>query len=264
MRSKDTKTVRRESNFIITVVGCTVGMKLFGQDISVIRNQVHALVLNLYSWFIALFSGKSLRSEKVISFERSCIVIRRPGGYDCLEPQQLALSPGCCNSSDTSASKDEIIATVGYNVVSFPPPFIRKSQLSELPLGLVVVKVMYFSVNYADVCIRWGLYESALKYVGWPIVAGFDFSGVVEISSSPDFNVGDEVFGFTMFGAYSSRLVVPSPQIRRIPRLLTVGHSLPMEQAAGIPAVAATALHAVCSCRLMLCIIGFCIIPYIC
>ena len=106
-------------------------MKLFGQDISVIRNQVTALVLNLYSWFIAILRGKTLSSEKVISFERSCIVIRRPGGYDCLEPQKLSLS--YCRSSEELASNDEIVATVGYNVLSFPPPFIRKSQLSDLP-----------------------------------------------------------------------------------------------------------------------------------
>jgi NADPH:quinone reductase-like Zn-dependent oxidoreductase len=34
-------------------------------------------------------------------------------------------------------------------------------------------------VNYADVCVRWGVYESAKKYVGWPITPGFEFSGVV-------------------------------------------------------------------------------------
>ena len=34
-----------------------------------------------------------------------------------------------------------------------------------------------FSINYADVCIRWGLYESALRFVGWPIVPGFDLAG---------------------------------------------------------------------------------------
>jgi hypothetical protein len=34
-------------------------------------------------------------------------------------------------------------------------------------------------VNYADVCVRWGVYESAKKYVGWPITPGFEFSGVI-------------------------------------------------------------------------------------
>lgn len=28
-----------------------------------------------------------------------------------------------------------------------------------------------------DVCVRMGLYESAKKYVGWPITPGFEFSG---------------------------------------------------------------------------------------
>jgi hypothetical protein len=102
-------------------------MKLFGQSISVIRNQVHALVLNLYSWFITILSGKSLRSEKVISYESSCIVIRRPGGYDCLEPQKLSLS--YCSSSEELASNDEIVATVGYNVLSLTALLIRKSEL---------------------------------------------------------------------------------------------------------------------------------------
>jgi len=119
---------------------------------------------------------------------------------------------------DKNAHSNSIVATVGYNIASFPPPFVRKSQLTNgLPEGLLLVRKKYFSVNYADICIRWGLYESAFQYVGWPIVPGFDFSGVVENSSSPDFQVGDNVFGFTMFGAYSSRLLVPSTQVRRLP-----------------------------------------------
>jgi NADPH:quinone reductase-like Zn-dependent oxidoreductase len=44
---------------------------------------------------------------------------------------------------------------------------------------LVVVRNKAFSINYADICIRWGLYESALRYVGWPIIPGFDLAGVI-------------------------------------------------------------------------------------
>ena len=40
----------------------------------------------------------------------------------------------------------------------------------ELPEDCVVVKNVAFSVNYADCTIRWGLYESAKKFVGYPIV----------------------------------------------------------------------------------------------
>ena len=83
------------------------------------------------------------------------------------------------------------------------------------------------------------LYESALRYVGWPIIPGFDFSGTVSWAG-PDtgLSVGDEVFGFTMFGAYSSSILVPASQVRKIPK------NLSREKAAALPAVAATALHA--------------------
>jgi NADPH:quinone reductase-like Zn-dependent oxidoreductase len=49
-------------------------------------------------------------------------------------------------------------------------------------------------VNYADVTIRWGLYESALRFVGWPIVPGFDVSGTVEHAGrTSGFQRGDQV-----------------------------------------------------------------------
>ena len=77
--------------------------------------------------------------------------------------------------------------------------------------NLVTVKTTAIGINYADICVRWGLYASALKYVGWPIVPGFEFSGVVENigDNVKDFKVGDEVFGVSMFGAYSSLVKVP-------------------------------------------------------
>lgn len=75
--------------------------------------------------------------------------------------------------------------------------------------------------------------------MGWPIVPGFDFSGTV-LKAGPDsgFAIGDEVFGYTMFGAYSSRLLVPGSQIRKTPT------EIKSEVAAALPAVAGTALHA--------------------
>ena len=33
----------------------------------------------------------------------------------------------------------------------------------------VVVNIVAAGVNYADVCIRWGLYESAKQFVGWSV-----------------------------------------------------------------------------------------------
>eukprot|EP00971_Amphidinium_carterae_P218873 4344367-Amphidinium_carterae.1 len=55
-----------------------------------------------------------------------------------------------------------------------------KEELDSLHQNSVLVRTTHFSVNYADITIRWGLYESALRYIGWPIVPGFDLCGVVE------------------------------------------------------------------------------------
>jgi len=215
-------------------------MKILGQELSVIKNQFIALILNLYSWLLHKFNKESECLAKLNVFDNCCVVIGKPGGAESLKIQKLESE----SDNDEISHKNSIVATVGYNIASFPPPFVRKSQLATgLPEGLLLVRIKYFSVNYADICIRWGLYESAIRYVGWPIVPGFDFSGVIEISSSPDFQVGDSVFGFTMFGAYSSRLVVPSTQVRRIPEPLF--HKFSLQQAAALPAVAATALHSV-------------------
>jgi NADPH:quinone reductase-like Zn-dependent oxidoreductase len=36
----------------------------------------------------------------------------------------------------------------------------------------VRVEAVAVGVNYADVCVRMGLYASAARYVGWPITPG--------------------------------------------------------------------------------------------
>ena len=36
----------------------------------------------------------------------------------------------------------------------------------------VLIRTQAAGVNYADVCVRWGVYESARRFVGWPITAG--------------------------------------------------------------------------------------------
>ena len=46
--------------------------------------------------------------------------------------------------------------------------------------GEVLVIVKNTGVNYADICVRWGIYESANQFVGLPITPGFEFAGVVE------------------------------------------------------------------------------------
>jgi len=219
-------------------------MKILGQDVAVLKNQVVALQQNVLSWLFSFLpiNPRTLARRVPRKNEDVCVRIDGPGGMDRLAYVLL---------SDCSSVSSHRVATVGYNLrdKGLPPPFVPLSQHPEeldrtLPDDAVLVKVHYFSVNYADVTIRWGLYESALRYVGWPIVPGFDFSGVVDWAGKESgFAVGDQVFGFTLFGAYSSLLLVPAAQLRVIPTVAP--RPLSMEQAAALPAVAATALHAI-------------------
>src|SRR5690606_7427932 len=139
--------------------------------------------------------------------------IRRPGGYDRLEIEHF--DPGA------------------------PGP------------GEALIEVRAAGVNYADSTIRMGLYSSAKKYVGWPITPGFEFAGVVsalgeDVSTGraspsrrmqPPIRVGDEVFGVTRFGGWSSHLVVDRSLILPLPK------DLSLEQAAGFPTVFLTAYY---------------------
>jgi synaptic vesicle membrane protein VAT-1 len=148
-----------------------------------------------------------------------CISIGRPGGLEQL--RQVTL-------------KQDIV-TKGYNVVN-GSPFLH---IQDLPNNCVLVENHAFSVNYADCCIRWGLYESAKQFVGWPIVPGFDIAGVISGKFiSEVWKPGDRVMGCSLFGAYSSRIAIPSQQLRRIP------DSMSMLEAASLPAVSLTALYA--------------------
>jgi synaptic vesicle membrane protein VAT-1 len=77
--------------------------------------------------------------------------------------------------------------------------------------------------------------------VGYPICPGFDVAGTVEAVGSnvtDDLKVGDRFFGCTLFGAYSTRVLIPRRHLRPIPLDLTFA------QAAAIPTVALTALYA--------------------
>jgi NADPH:quinone reductase-like Zn-dependent oxidoreductase len=104
----------------------------------------------------------------------------------------------------------------------------------------VVVSTQAIGVNYADCLVRFGVYESAKKYVGWPITPGFEFSGIVKSvgANVTKFKVGDQVVGITLFNAYATEVSVKEWQLFRIPS----GFSL--IEAAGFPTVFFTAYHA--------------------
>lgn len=104
----------------------------------------------------------------------------------------------------------------------------------------VVVDVKATGINYADIVIRWGLYESAKQMVGWPITPGFEYSGIVK-AVGPNvqrFKVGDKVIGVSLFNAYASEVKVPENYLYHLPEKMSY------EDAAGFPAVMMTAYHA--------------------
>ena len=203
-------------------------LRLTGQTLEVVQHQLMAIRANVWSWLLVTLKIRKPRLQLADCDSKArCIVVLSPGG-----PERLEFWP-----------LDDGLATVGYNVAeAIAPRDPRSRSLTRVatpPPGHVVVRITHFSVNYADVTIRWGLYESAIKFVGYPIVPGFDFSGVVEaVGDGVELKEGDAVFGITFFGAYSSRLLVPGSQCRKTPKALSAA------EAAALPSVAGTALHA--------------------
>lgn len=132
-----------------------------------------------------------------------------------------------------------------YKIVIAKPGGYKRLEYLEFPdvqpkAGEICIAVQASGVNYADCAVRWGLYESAKRFVGYPITPGFEVAGTIAaIGEGVDgWEIGNKVFAVSFFGGYATRLCVPSHQVWRIPE----GWS--MAQAAGFPAVFFTAYHA--------------------
>ena len=212
---------------------------ILGQDAQVLL----AMLANILSWIVTKTLPSFLPNllptcdeeetstnicEEEMNQRTKCVSIGRPGGLEQL--RVVILKKG--------------IATVGYNVTHFcKSPFTPsiREDFSDVPNDCVILRNKNFSVNYADCAIRWGLYESANRFVGWPIVPGFDVAGIIEHvdeSNNDGFKKGDKVFGVTLFGSYSNRILIPKIQLRKIP------NDLSFSQAASLPTVSLTALYA--------------------
>ena len=129
------------------------------------------------------------------------VVVRRPGGHERLELE------------------------------TYPVPEPGERQ--------VLVRTHVVGVNYADICVRLGVYESARQIVGWPITPGFEYAGHVEAvgRAVTSLKVGDPVFGVTLFNGYATHVCVDAAQVWRKPETLSD------QEAAGFPAVYLTAYH---------------------
>ena len=102
------------------------------------------------------------------------------------------------------------------------------------------MEVRAAGVNFADLVVRMGLYQSAKQYVGWPIVPGFELAGTV-VAVGPGvetFRPGDAVLGVTRFGGYTSRICLPEAQLQPIPA------GVSFAQAATFPVAFLTAWYA--------------------
>ena len=106
--------------------------------------------------------------------------------------------------------------------------------------GEVRIAARAIGVNYADCMVRMGLYSSAKEFVGWPITPGFEVAGVVDALGEgvDDLAIGDEVFGVTLFGGYSTHVVTGRRYVFQKPE------KWGFSQVAGMPAVYMTAWFA--------------------
>ncbi|MFO0551446.1 MAG: medium chain dehydrogenase/reductase family protein [Polyangiaceae bacterium] len=104
----------------------------------------------------------------------------------------------------------------------------------------VLIEVTAAGVNFADTAVRMGLYDSAKKYVGWPITPGFEISGVVVKVGARVTRVkrGDQVLAVTRFGGYASMVSVPEHQVFALP------DGMDLIAGAGLPVIYLTAYYA--------------------
>ncbi|MCE5316942.1 MAG: medium chain dehydrogenase/reductase family protein [Parachlamydia sp.] len=130
------------------------------------------------------------------------IVIEKPGSYDQL------------------------------TVKEFPNPLPAK--------GEILIETRACGVNFADCCVRMGVYSSAKEYVGWPITPGFEVTGIVTQvgEGATRFSKGQRALAVTRFGGYTTHLIVPEEQVLPLPDSLT------FEEGAAFPAVFLTAHYA--------------------
>lgn len=117
---------------------------------------------------------------------------------------------------------------------------LQEFHLSEPVENEILIEVHAAGVNFADCCVRMGVYSSANELAVWPITPGFEVAGVVKAigSNVKKFAVGDRVVALTFFGGYATHLKVCEDNAFPIPE------NLSFEQAAAIPAVFLTAYYA--------------------
>lgn len=121
------------------------------------------------------------------------------------------------------------------NVQEFPDP--------HPSAGEVLIETKACGINFADCCVRMGLYKTAIDTIGWPITPGFEVSGIVkEVGEGvAEFHIGQKVIAITLFNGYTTHLCVPKNQVFPLPDHLS------FSEGAAIPTVFLTAYYAMVS-----------------
>lgn len=134
---------------------------------------------------------------------------------------------------------------VGKKIVIEKPGDYTELKLQEFPdlipgRGEVCIRTKAIGVNFADCCVRMGVYSSAKEFIGWPITPGFEVSGVVSAVGEgvTRFKVGDRVIAVTFFGGYASQVVAREALVFPLPAELS------FEKGAALPVVFLTAFYA--------------------
>lgn len=108
-------------------------------------------------------------------------------------------------------------------------PRVVERDCSELPVGEVLVRVRYSSLNYKDALSAHGNRSVTRTY---PHTPGIDAAGVVASSSVPEFVVGDEVIvtgydlGMNTPGGFGQYIRVPSAWLIKRPAGLSLRESM--------------------------------------
>jgi putative YhdH/YhfP family quinone oxidoreductase len=117
---------------------------------------------------------------------------------------------------------------------------------TRLPAGEVLLRVDYSTVNFKD---GLALTNRSPVVRQWPMVAGIDAAGVVEASEHPDWKPGDHAVlngwgaGESHWGGLAQKMRVPGQWLVKLPKGMTLRHSMAIGTAGYTAMLCAMALE---------------------
>ncbi|WP_242693080.1 YhdH/YhfP family quinone oxidoreductase [Sabulibacter ruber] len=122
---------------------------------------------------------------------------------------------------------------------------VTQKSIQDLPAGDVLVRVRYSSLNYKDALSASGNRGVTRNY---PHTPGIDAAGVVEESSHPDWQHGNEVIvtgfdlGMNTSGGFAQYIRVPAKWLVKLPQGMTLRESMTYGTAGFTAALSVAAL----------------------